>query len=64
MREMEGVYKDFSDPGDSEEYVMDASDNDDKSFYSDASNKDDSDNNLIFEKNVDNTVHEDFEFNE
>ena len=34
-------------------------DSDDESFHSDASDKDDSDDDLIFDKNMDKTVFED-----
>lgn len=64
LRDLEGLYKDFSDPDDSEEYVMNENDSDDESFHSDASNKDDSDDDLLFEMNVDKTVYEDFDYNE
>ena len=62
IRNVEGLYEDFSDPYDSDEdYVQgdEATDDDDVSFRSDGSNKDESDDDLLFDVNVDKTVNED-----
>ena len=59
IRDSEGLYKDFSDPEDSEEYELNGSDSDDESWHSDASNYDESDDDLAFDKNVDKMVYED-----
>lgn len=49
---VEGLYKDFSDLEDSEQYEQNGSDSDDESWHSDASKKDDSDDDLVFEKKI------------
>lgn len=57
LRNLEGLYNDFSEPDDSQE--KEPEDNDDESFHSDISNKDDEDDDLLFENNVDKTANED-----
>ena len=64
LRDFEGLDKDFSDPADSEDYELNGSDSDDETWHSDASNKDDTDDDLIFEKNIDKTVFEEHDIPE
>ena len=62
VRELEGLHKNFSDDDESDsEYVADASKTESKSFYLDESNKDISDDDLIFDKHANRTVHEDYD---
>lgn len=58
IRAEEGVYKDFSDFEDEEEGEVHKNDDSSSvsSFYSDESNKDESDDDLVFERNVDEDV--------
>lgn len=60
LRNAEGLYEDFSDPYDSEDDHPNGAveDETDESFHCDGSNQDTSDDDLLFDKNVDKTVHE------
>ncbi|KAL1832140.1 hypothetical protein ACET3Z_001791 [Daucus carota] len=62
VREMEGLEEEFSDTdSDDEDFVPKEKESSDETFHCDSSNQDDSDDDLLFQRNVDQEVHDNSE---
>lgn len=53
LRDLEGLYKDFSDPDSGENFELREKESGDPTFHFDGSNRDESDDDMIFDKNID-----------